>query len=163
VASIIFLVAALTDWWDGKIARKHSLITDFGKLADPLADKFLTTLSFITFIILDLLNPVIIGVVIFRDIVVTGFRLWAVKKGLVIAASKEAKGKTTLQFIILGVMIVYVDIQTTMLHLNGYSFSATVKEIFYYSINLLAFIMMIMAVKSGLHYLLRNKELFGSK
>ena len=163
IASFIFTFAALTDLWDGRIARKRKLITDFGKFTDPLADKFLTTISFVTFIILGILSPLIIGVVIARDLVVTSFRIWAMRKGLVIAASKEAKGKTTLQFVILGVMIAFVDLETYLLLYHGYAWPPRVDEIFFYSINALAFIMMVMAVKSGASYLHRNKQLFTKK
>ncbi len=163
VASVIFTFAALTDLWDGRIARKRKIVTDFGKFTDPLADKFLTTIAFITFIILGLLYPLIIGLVIARDLIVTGFRIWAMKKGLVIAASKEAKGKTTLQFVILGVLIAFVDIKTSLFHFHEYTWPVHVDEIFFYTINTLALIMMLMAVKSGASYLLANKHLFEKK
>lgn len=102
VAAVLFALTSLTDMIDGKIARKYNLITDFGKLMDPLADKFLVFAAMLGILVrFEYLRPVFVwaaAVVMFRELVVTSIRLVAAERsGLVIAASWLGKIKTTTQ------------------------------------------------------------------
>lgn len=97
IALIIFAVASLTDMLDGKIARKYNMVTDFGKFADPLADKILVISAFACFIQLDMVNAVFIILVLFREFTVTSIRLVAVENGKVVAANIWGKAKTVSQ------------------------------------------------------------------
>jgi len=97
IALIIFSIAALTDFLDGYIARKYNMITKFGKLIDPLADKLLTVSAFIALTCLKLINPWIVIVIISREFIITGFRSLAAAEGKVIAASYFGKLKTVCQ------------------------------------------------------------------
>lgn len=97
IALIIFAVASLTDMLDGKIARKYNMVTDFGKFADPLADKILVISAFACFIQLDIVNAVFIILVLFREFTVTSIRLVAVESGKVVAANIWGKAKTVSQ------------------------------------------------------------------
>ncbi len=99
VAALIFIVASLTDMLDGKIARKRNLITTFGKLCDPLADKMLTTAALLAFMELDLCSVWIIMVILTREFLVTSFRLVASAQGVVIAAGIWGKLKTASQMV----------------------------------------------------------------
>lgn len=99
VALFIFIVASLTDMLDGKIARKRNLITTFGKLCDPLADKMLTTAALLAFMELEICNVWIIMVVLTREFLVTSFRLVASAQGVVIAAGIWGKLKTISQMV----------------------------------------------------------------
>ncbi|MBP3696048.1 MAG: CDP-diacylglycerol--glycerol-3-phosphate 3-phosphatidyltransferase [Clostridia bacterium] len=99
VAVAIFIVASLTDMLDGKIARKHNLITNFGKLCDPLADKMLTTAALLAFMELGLCNIWIVMIVLTREFLVTSFRLVASSQGVVIAAGIWGKLKTVSQMV----------------------------------------------------------------
>ncbi len=104
IALLIFIVASLTDLADGKIARKYNLITVFGALMDPIADKTLTLCAFISFWKLDLLPGLWVAVVAARDITVTGFRLFHLGKGDP-SSSASGKGKTVFQMVyIIGVL-----------------------------------------------------------
>ena len=96
---IIFILASLTDMLDGKIARKHGLVTDFGKFLDPLADKMLTTAAFIGFLVWKVCPGMewILFIILFREFMVTSLRLVAVSSGKVIAANMWGKVKTVLQ------------------------------------------------------------------
>ncbi len=106
VAVAIFIVASLTDMLDGKIARKHNLITNFGKLCDPLADKMLTTAALLAFMQLGLCNIWIIMIVLTREFLVTSFRLVASSQGVVIPAGIWGKLKTVSQMVFsIGIMI----------------------------------------------------------
>lgn len=99
VAVAIFIVASLTDMLDGKIARKHNLITNFGKLCDPLADKMLTTAALLAFMELGLCSIWIVMIVLTREFLVTSFRLVASAQGVVIAAGIWGKLKTVSQMV----------------------------------------------------------------
>ena len=98
-AIAVFVAASLTDMLDGKIARKRNLVTNFGKFADPLADKLLVCSALICLLYFHLI-PVWAGIVIVaREFIISGFRLVAAEKGVVLAASMTAKVKTTVQMI----------------------------------------------------------------
>lgn len=94
IAGIIFVVASLTDFLDGYIARKHNLVTDFGKFIDAIADKILVNSVLIIFAAQGLINPVIPVIIIARDTVVDAIRMLAAKNNKVIAAGKMGKVKT---------------------------------------------------------------------
>lgn len=99
LSSCIFIIAGITDTLDGKIARKRNLITDFGKFMDPIADKLLTCSAMIMLTYLNRLHPVFTIIFIAREFIISGFRLIAAGKGVVIAADKLGKIKTVLQII----------------------------------------------------------------
>ena len=95
IALAIFVVASVTDWFDGKLARKYNLVTNFGKFMDPLADKLLVCSAMICFII-------IIG----REFIISGFRLIAAENGVVIAANYWGKFKTVSQMIMIILLLI---------------------------------------------------------
>ena len=97
LAGVLFALASLTDLLDGKIARKYHLETDFGKFADPLADKMLTTAAFIYMMADGVCSPVVLAVTLFREFAVAGIRMVAAASNKVIAANMWGKVKTVLQ------------------------------------------------------------------
>jgi CDP-diacylglycerol--glycerol-3-phosphate 3-phosphatidyltransferase len=97
-ALVIFCVASVTDLLDGKIARDRGLVTDFGKIADPIADKALIGSALISLSVLGELPAWVTGVIMFREIGVTVLRFWVIRRG-VIAASRGGKAKTLLQML----------------------------------------------------------------
>ncbi len=104
VACVTFGLASLTDLLDGELARRRSLITDFGKIADPIADKALTGAALVTLSALGELPWWVTGVIMFRELAVTGLRFWVISRG-VIAASRGGKIKTMLQVIAIALYI----------------------------------------------------------
>ena len=98
VALVTFVVASATDLLDGRLARRRGLVTDFGKIADPLADKALTGAALITLSALGGLSPWVTAVILFRELGVTALRFWVIRTG-VIAASPGGKLKTLLQVV----------------------------------------------------------------
>lgn len=106
VAGLIFGAASITDYFDGKIARSRNLITDFGKFADPLADKILVISCLVCFVAMKLCDPVLLTIVLFREFAVTSIRLVAASSGTVIAANMWGKFKTVSQ--IVAVIAVFV-------------------------------------------------------
>ena len=105
VANVLFIVASLTDLFDGKIARKYNLVTNFGKFMDPLADKLLVCSALICLIELGQLPAWVVIIIISREFIISGFRLVAADNGGVIAASYWGKFKTTFQMAAVILMI----------------------------------------------------------
>lgn len=105
ISLAIFIVACLTDLLDGKIARKHNLITNFGKFMDPLADKLLVCSALICLIQLGRIPAWVVVVIIAREFIISGFRLIASDNNVVIAANMWGKYKTTFQMIMVILMI----------------------------------------------------------
>ena len=109
IALGIFIVASITDLFDGKIARKYNLVTDFGKFMDPLADKLLVCSAMIALIELDKIPAWVVIIIIGREFIISGFRLVASDNGVVIAASWWGKIKTTVQMVMIGFLIADLD------------------------------------------------------
>ena len=109
VALLVFIVASLTDYFDGKIARKRGLVTNMGKFLDPLADKALTTAAFIGFV--HMFNsrslPWALFLILIREFAVTSVRLLAAKDGVVVAASFAGKLKTVMQMVAIIYMLAF--------------------------------------------------------
>jgi CDP-diacylglycerol--glycerol-3-phosphate 3-phosphatidyltransferase len=105
ITLVLFVAASITDWFDGYLARKNNLVTDFGKFMDPLADKLLVCSSLICFIELDRLDAWIVIVIIAREFIISGFRLIAAENGIVIAANYWGKLKTVSQMLMIILLI----------------------------------------------------------
>ncbi len=144
VAVAIFAIASLTDMLDGKIARKRNLITNFGKLCDPLADKMLTTAALLAFMQLGLCNVWIIMIVLTREFLVTSFRLVASSQGVVIAAGIWGKLKTVSQMVF-SILIMVALPFVEMFSLDFATFS--------YVSNVLLGITAVLTVVSGIKYI----------
>ena len=135
IAVAIFIIASLTDFLDGKIARKYNLVTNFGKFMDPLADKLLVCSAMICLISTGQLPAWIVIIIISREFIISGFRLIASDNGVVIAASYWGKFKTTFQmlmvivlilniehpvFEVIGTVLIYVSLALTIISLIDY-------------------------------------------
>ena len=142
IALVIFCVASLTDMLDGKIARKYNLVTNFGKFMDPLADKLLVCSAMIAFIELDLIPAWIVIIIIAREFIISGFRLIAAEKNVVIAAGMSGKIKTTVQMIMCCLLIARLP----------FAFMRYVEQIFIYAA-------LVLTVYSLIVYLVQNKDI----
>ncbi len=125
-AFVVFLAAALSDLWDGHLARRRNLITDLGKLLDPIADKLLLAATFIPFYLLshgaepqtpfpwfgDVLPLWIVLVIFGREVFITLFRGYAARRGVVLAAGRSGKYKAVFQNIFVGAAILWYALQT---------------------------------------------------
>lgn len=158
VAGLIFGAASITDCLDGKIARKRNLITAFGKFADPLADKILVIASLICFIALGWCDPVLPIVVLFREFAVTSVRLVAASKGNVVAANIWGKLKTVSQIVAI-VAIFVMQYFTELCTLGIIPLDTSIfSGIFYIIGEVLLWITGVVAVISGVVYVLECKE-----
>lgn len=157
VAGCIFGVASVTDTLDGKIARSRNLVTDFGKFADPLADKILVLTALVCFLQVGLLGsfgaiPVII--VLFREFAVFGIRLVAASSGKVVAANIWGKIKTVSQMV--GISVIFA-MQVVLEVLNAMKVSTGfITEVFYYIGNGLIWLSTVFTLISGIIYLKDN-------
>jgi len=107
IAVLIFIVASLTDLLDGYIARRDNLITDFGKLVDPIADKLLITSAMIFMVAQARMNAAVVLLFVAREFIVSAFRMLAASRGTVIAADKLGKYKTATQTLAIIMLILF--------------------------------------------------------
>ncbi len=158
IALGIFIIAALTDWYDGWLARKFNYITNWGKFWDPLADKILTSTAFIGFYVLGIIPLWMVIVIIVRDFIITILRAYADYKGKSFTTSYYAKWKTFLQMTFLYYLLI---IQTLQKIQQIYKGNEKIFQILFDStfIYITMFIITIITFHSGVTYILNNKYL----
>ena len=110
ISLILFVAASITDWFDGYLARKNHLVTNFGKFMDPLADKLLVCSALICMIELGRLPAWFVIIIIGREFIISGFRLIAAENGIVIAANYWGKFKTVSQMIMIILLILHFNL-----------------------------------------------------
>ncbi len=161
IAGIIFIVAAITDYLDGAIARKYNIVTDFGKFMDPLADKVMVVSALIVLIPTQIVHPVVVIIIIAREFAVNGIRMLAASSdGNVIAANWWGKVKTVLQIVavILAFLVLHLDsVVISPLASSTYSFPM------YYTVLVIVSYYLFWAVGiftaiSGIVYIKQNKQ-----
>ena len=140
VAAAIFILASMTDWLDGYLARKNNLVTDFGKFMDPIADKLLVCSAMICLVEKGALPAWIVIIIIGREFIISGFRLVASDKGVVIAASYWGKFKTVSQMLMVILLI---------LDLGG---------VFHTIAQVLMWIALVLTVVSLADYMVKNRS-----
>ena len=154
VALIIFVIASLTDMLDGKIARKNNLITVFGKLLDPLADKMLTTAALLAFMREGWCSIWIVMIVLTREFAVAGVRLIATAQGIVIPANYWGKAKTVSQMVFTIVIMLLAELDATFdIFANAGWFTLARVS------NIMLWITAVLTVVSGITYFVDSKKL----
>lgn len=160
-ALALFALASITDLFDGKIARKKGLVTDFGKFADPLADKILVISALLCFVQCGLCDCVAVIVVLFREFTVTSIRLVAASQGKVIAANIWGKVKTVTQMVaIICILAMQTLLDTAKL---GANLPCCLDNIFYIAGEALIWISTFFTVLSGIVYVVQNKHFISEK
>jgi len=170
-ALFIFITASLTDHYDGYFARKYGAVTDFGKFMDPLADKFLISAALISFVDMRELNvpPWMVILIIGREFIITGLRLLAASKGMVIAADRSGKFKTTSQIFAIITILVILCVNSVLSHfynihpgdlLRASGNAYIIGNILHWSSYWLVFATTILTIVSGLSYLQKNQHVF---
>ena len=145
ISCIIFIIASITDFLDGKIARKYNLVTDFGKFMDPLADKLLVLSALICMIEYDLVAGWMVIIIVARELTVSILRAIAADNGKVIAASGGGKIKTTSQMIAIILLLIGANYSNSQIVFVG---------------KIAMYIATIFTLYSGIDYLYKNRELF---
>ena len=145
ISCIIFIIASITDFLVGKIARKYNLVTDFGKFMDPLADKLLVLSALICMIEYDLVAGWMVIIIVARELTVSILRAIAADNGKVIAASGGGKIKTTSQMIAIILLLIGANYSNSQIVFVG---------------TIAMYIATIFTLYSGIDYLYKNRELF---
>ena len=157
IAGIIFAIASFTDFLDGHLARKWNMVTDFGKFADPLADKLLTTVAFIYMMRDGVCSPVVLCIILAREFAVSGLRMVAAgaKDGKVIAANMWGKVKTVLQML----SIIFYFFGMSIARMSAAGTEQGVRLILVISISMvLCWLVALVTAVSGIKYLWDNRS-----
>ena len=159
-AFFAFLVASLSDWADGSIARRYGYGSEFGKFMDPLADKILVISTFIAFGLLGFAPWWMVSIIILRDIVITGVRTYMSRRGKSMRTSGIAKVKTAFQMVFIYTVLVY-------LFFNNFSYTAFTKPVLsaFYNNNgfwILMLLTSMFTLYTGILYFFENKHIFNS-
>ena len=161
LALVLFVVAAITDYFDGEIARRYSLITDFGRLMDPLVDKIMTASAFICLVPLKAIPAWVAIIVISREFLITGLRLLAVSKGRILAAERIGKHKTSWQIATVIYFLGLLSFWELSAHLNPHSSPYHALEsaglLWTYGGWAVSGIAIILTIYSGVGYIWKNR------
>lgn len=141
IAFILFILTATTDTIDGAWARKKNIVTDFGKILDPLADKVLVDLTFLALVYLNVVPIWVFAIIIIRDLIVDGVRMAAAIENITIAASFYGKLKTVIQMTALGILLFNLIVNIDFFSILG---------------NIALYISLALAILSGLDYIVKN-------
>ena len=145
IGAIIFAIASFTDWLDGYIARRDGLVTNFGRFADPLADKMLVATAMIVLVGQGLAPSWVVSIIISRELAVTGLRLLLVKEGEVMAAAWPGKIKTATQMVAI-----------ILLFLDNFPFQAIGIPV----ADIMLYLCLVFTIYSGVDYFIKNKHVF---
>ncbi len=155
ISLLLFIVAALTDLADGHYARKYGIVTGFGQFMDPLADKVLVSSALISFIALGYVSPLPVMLIVGREFFITGIRLLAAYRGVVIMPSRWAKVKTFLQMAVIGGVLAYINLIKALEHFHSPALSLFEFDYTFY-FNLLLWITAIVTIWTGINYVVKH-------
>ena len=156
IAFLVFSLAALSDFFDGRVAKKRNIVSDFGKFMDPVADKILVLAAFAAFVQMHLIEAWMLVIIIAREILITSLRLFALNKGRVLAASKSGKHKTASQMFVIFLILVFILLKEIMLRF--FSWNPAWEVFFQRGIYILMWIVVGLTLYSGISYLLENRK-----
>ncbi|MFH2146041.1 MAG: CDP-diacylglycerol--glycerol-3-phosphate 3-phosphatidyltransferase [Candidatus Omnitrophota bacterium] len=158
MALVVFTLACVSDFFDGYLARKYDLITDLGKLLDPLADKILVLSAYLAFLEMRIITAWMVAIIILRELIVSGVRFLATSKGKILAAAKAGKHKTVSQMVSIFIILAYIIIKEIC---TGFNFwNAKIEFWAKFAIYLLMLITVALTVISGIFYLKENRGIF---
>ena len=153
MALAVFLIACITDYYDGLIARRSNSVTDFGKLMDPIADKILILGGFLAFVEMKIIPAWMVMVIIVRELIITGIRVLALSKKKVLAAEMAGKHKTVSQIAAILSILIFLIIRESGVTFRYTSYCSM-------GVYFLMLATVAMTLTSGISYMLRNKNVF---
>lgn len=154
---LVFTVAAVSDFFDGLVAKRKNIITDFGKLMDPIADKILVLSAFAAFLQLQLIDLWMFMIIISREILITSLRLFALNKGKILSATRAGKHKTVSQMLVIFFILGFIVFKEVML--TFYTWNPNWDSFFKNSVNILMFLTVGLTLYSGVSYLWENRKI----
>src|SRR3989338_7730148 len=153
----IFIFAALSDFFDGRIAQRKNMVTDFGKLMDPIADKILVLAAFAAFVQMQLIEAWMFMIIISREILITSLRLFALNKGKVLSASRVGKHKTLSQMAVILSILGFIVLKEA--RLTFFTWDPAWEKFFRQGIYVLMLLTVGLTLYSGLYYLWENRKI----
>lgn len=156
ISLVLFIFAAISDLYDGWLAHRKNMVTDFGKLMDPIADKILVLAAFAAFVQMQLVEAWMFVIIISREILITSLRLFALNKGKVLAATKAGKHKTLSQVIVIFAILGFIILKEVMLRF--FTWNPYWERLFRLGIYLLMLITVGLTLYSGISYLWENRK-----
>lgn len=157
VSLFIFIFAALSDFFDGRIAQQKNMVTDFGKLMDPIADKILVLAAFFSFLQMQLIKDWMVLIIVSREILITSLRLFALNKGKVLSAGRAGKHKTLSQMVVIFFILGFIVLKETML--TFFTWNPGWEKIFRQGIDILMWLTVGLTLYSGISYLWQNRKI----
>ena len=151
ISLVIFIIAALTDLYDGRLARKFKTVSRFGRFLDPLADKILVGVVLFSFVLRGLVNIWIVAIIMFREVIVTFLRLYALLIGRQMVTARLGKLKTTIQMVGMITILLMVTLQAAFIRFNMNFWLIEHSRVVTFS-NSLMFVIMVFAMISGWRY-----------
>ena len=153
----IFIFAALSDLFDGFLAQKKNMVSDFAKLMDPIADKILVLAAFAAFVQMQLIHAWMFVIIIFREILITSLRLFALNKGKVLSATKAGKHKTISQMAAIISILAFIVFKEVML--TFFTWNPAWEKFFRQGVYFLMLLTVALTLYSGLSYLWNNRKI----
>lgn len=155
-AFLIFSLAALSDFFDGRIAKQKNIVSDFGKFMDPVADKILVLAAFAAFVQMHLIEAWMLVIIIAREFLITSLRLFALNKGRVLVASRSGKHKTAFQMCVIFWILGFILVKEIMLRF--FTWNPAWETLFHRGIYILMWIVVGLTLYSGISYLWENRK-----
>ncbi len=156
ISLVVFILAALSDYFDGLIAQRLNMVTDFGRLMDPIADKILVLAAFAAFVQLQLIDAWMFVIIVSREILITSMRLFALNKGKVLFAARAGKHKTVLQMVVIFTILGFILLKEIVL--KYYTWNPAWEKVFHQGIFFLMLVTVGLTLYSGLSYLWQNRK-----
>jgi len=154
---VVFILAALSDLFDGMIAQRRNMVTDFGRLMDPIADKILVLAAFAAFVQLQLIEAWMFVIIIAREIMITSLRLFALNKGKVLSAARAGKHKTVVQMGVIFTILGFILLKEIVLKYS--TWNPAWEKMFRQGIFFLMLLTVGLTLYSGLSYLWENRKI----
>jgi CDP-diacylglycerol--glycerol-3-phosphate 3-phosphatidyltransferase len=160
ISLVIFILAALSDFFDGRIAQKKNMITDFGRLMDPIADKILVLAAFAAFVQMQLIEAWMFVIIISREILITSLRLFALNKGKVLSAGRAGKHKTLSQMLAIFFILGFIVFKEVML--KFFTWNPSWEKFFVQGINIAMWLTVGLTLYSGFSYVWENRKIIAN-
>lgn len=162
ISLVIFIFAAVSDFFDGMIAHKKNMVTDFGRLMDPIADKILVLAAFAAFVQMQLIYAWMFMVIVSREILITSLRLFALTKGKVLSAGRAGKHKTVFQMGVILLILGFIVLKEIMLTLPSFTWNPSWERFFRQGIHILMLLNVSFTLYSGIAYLWENRKIIAT-
>jgi CDP-diacylglycerol--glycerol-3-phosphate 3-phosphatidyltransferase len=156
ISLVVFVLAALSDLFDGIIAQRRNMVTDFGRLMDPIADKILVLAAFAAFVQLQLIEAWMFVIIVSREILITSLRLFALNKGKVLSAARAGKHKTVMQMTVIFSILGFIVLKEVLL--KYFTWNPAWEKVFRQGIFFLMLFTVGLTLYSGLSYLWENRK-----